>query len=128
VAALTQLDTESAVLASRIESLSVQAAEVVPAGADLDELTALHQQVEALAQQCTAVGADLARARATATSTQEAADELAARAGFDSSAWAAAAWLAEADIAALQQQIDRHEREAARVRELLADEALLSSA
>ncbi|PKH40460.1 exonuclease SbcC [Nocardioides alpinus] len=126
--ALTRLDTESAVLRARIESLSDQAAEVVPVGADLDALTALHQQVEVLAQQCSAVAADLARARATATSTQEAADALAAASGFDSSAWAAAAWLAEADIAALQHQIDRHEREVARVRDLLTDEALLSSA
>ena len=102
--------------------------EAVPAGSDLDALTSLHQQVEALAQQCAEVAADLARARATATSTQEAADALAAKAGFDSSAWAAAAWLSESDIAALQQQVERHEREVARVGELLADEELLRSA
>ena len=124
----TQLDTEIAVLASRIESLDAQVADAVPADADLDALTALHQQVETLAQQCADVAADLARARATATSTQEAADTLAAAAGFDSSAWAAAAWLSESDIAALQQQVERHEREVARVSELLADEELLRSA
>ena len=128
VAATTRLDTEIAVLASRVESLTAQAAEVVPTGADLDALTTLHQRVEELARQCTAVAADLTRARATATSTQEAADALAARAGFDSSASAAAAWLSEPDIAALQQQIERHAREVARVSDLLADEALLAAA
>ncbi len=127
-AVATQLDTESAVLTSRIESLRAQVADAVPADADLDALTSLHQQVESLAQQCTEVAADLERARATAASTQEAADSLAAKAGFDSSAWAAAAWLSEADIAALQRQVERHEREVARVSELLADQELLRSA
>ena len=124
----TQLDTEIAVLTSRIETLEAQVSEAVPTGADLDALTTLHQQVEALVQQCTDVAADLTRARATATSTQEAADTLAAGAGFDSSAWAAAAWLSETDIAALQQQVERHEREVARISDLLADEELLRSA
>ena len=123
-----RLDTEIAVLTTRIEALAAQVAEVVPDGSDLDAFTALHQEVEVLTQQCTAVAADLARARATATSTQEAADALAARAGFDSSAWAASAWLPDADIAALQQQVERHEREVARVSDLLADESLLASA
>lgn len=126
--ATIQLDTESAVLATRIESLHTQIAEAVPVTADLDDLTSLHQQVETLAQQCTDVAADLARARATATSTQEAADSLAAKSGFDSSASAAAAWLSEVDIASLQQQVERHEREVARVSELLADATLRSSA
>ncbi|HSU03743.1 MAG TPA: SMC family ATPase [Nocardioides sp.] len=128
LAAATQLDTETAVLTARIDSLEAQVTEAVPAGADLDDLASLHQRVEALAQQCTDVAADLTRARATAVSTQEAADALAAKAGFDSSAWAAAAWLSESDITALQQQVDRHEREVARVSELLADEDLLRSA
>ncbi|MCW2735380.1 SMC family ATPase [Nocardioides sp.] len=125
---VARLDTEVAVLSARIESLVAQVAEVVPDGSDLDALTALHQQVEALAQQCAEVDADLARARTSAASTQEAADALAGRAGFDSSARAAAAWLPEAEIATLQQQIDRHEREVARVSDLLADEALLRAA
>jgi exonuclease SbcC len=125
---LTQVDTEIAVLSTRIESLRAQVAEVVPEDSDLDALVSLHEQVESLAQQCTDVAADLARARATATSTQEAADALAAKAGFDSSAWAAAAWLSDDDVTALQHQIDRHDREVARVSDLLADEALLRSA
>ncbi len=127
----TRLDTEIAVLTTRIEALGAQVVEVLPDGSDgsdLDALTALHHEVEMLAEQCTTVAADLARARATATSTQEAADALAAKAGFDSSAWAASAWLSDADIAALQQQVERHEREVARVSDLLADEALLASA
>lgn len=123
-----RLDTEAAVLRSRIESLGAQTAAVVPEGADLDALTSLHQQVETLAQQCIEVGADLARARVTATSTQEAADSIAARAGFASSESAAAASLSEAEIAALQQQIDDHDREAGRVSDLLGNEALLSAA
>lgn len=127
-ATATQLDTDTAVVTTRIESLRSQVREVVPDDTDLDALTAFHQQVEELGRQCLDLTADLARARATATSTQEAADSLAAQAGFDSSARAAAAWLSDTEIAALQQQIDRHEREAARVRDLLADEALIRSA
>ncbi len=124
----TRLDTEIAVLASRIDGLREQIGAAVPDGADLDELTAHHQHVEQLARDCLAQTAELARARATAASTQEAADALAAQAGFDSSAWAAAAWLSDDELAALQQQIDRHERESARVSDLLADEALVLSA
>ncbi len=128
VAAATRLDTETAVLASRIESLSAQTSAVVPDGADLDGLTSLHQEVEALAQQCAAAAADLARAHVTATSTQDAAHTTAAQAGFDSSADAAAAWLPEAEVVSLQHQIHHHDREAARVSDLLGDEALLGAA
>ena len=128
LATATRLDTEIAVLTSRMDGLHAQIAAVVPEGSDLDALTALHQQVEVLARQSEELTADLTRARATATSTQEAADAVAAKAGFDSSAWAASAWLSDAELAALQQQIERHEREAARVGELLADDALVRSA
>lgn len=124
----TQLDTDTAVVTARIESLRTQVREVVPNDTDLDALTAFHQQVEELGRECLDLAADLARARATATSTQEAADSLAIHAGFDSSASAAAAWLSDTDLAALQQQIERHEREADRVRDLLADETLILSA
>ncbi len=126
--AAAQQDTEIAVLASRLETLRTQVAEVVPDGSDLDDLTARHQQVEALARRCADVVADLARARATATRAQESADEIATQAGFDSSAQAAAAWLSEGDIATLQEEIERRDREAARVGDLLADEALLHAA
>jgi exonuclease SbcC len=123
-----RLDTEIAVLDSQVQGLRDQIGAVVPDDADLDALTLRHQQAEQLARDCLAQTAELTRARATATSTQEAADTLAASAGFDSSAWAAAAWLSDDDLAVLQQQIDRHEREAARVADLLADEALVLSA
>ena len=131
-AALARHDTEAAVLTSRLEDLRDQIAAVVPGGvgdgADLDALTAHHQQVEALARRHADLTADLVRARATATSTQAAADEVAATAGFDSSAAAAAAWLGEDELADLLQAIERHEREVARVSELLADEDLVRSA
>jgi exonuclease SbcC len=127
-ATTTRLDTEMAVLGARIDDLRRQVGEVVPDDADLDEHTALHQRTEELAQQCLALTTDLARARATAASTQEAADQVATAAGFDSSAWAAAAWLSDGEVADLQQQIERHEREVARVSDLLADEALVRSA
>jgi exonuclease SbcC len=136
VAAAAQHDTEAAVLASRLEALREQVAAVVPGAGDADEqgpvdldaLTSFHQQVESLAQRVGDLTAERSRADATATSTQEAADELAARAGFDSSAAAAASWLADDDVADLQRLIERHEREAARVAELLADEDLVRSA
>jgi exonuclease SbcC len=131
VSALGRHDTEAAVLTSRLDDLRDRMAAVLPDGvdgADLDALTAHHQQVEALAQRHAELTADLLRARATATSTQAAADEVAASAGFDSSAAAAAAWLDEAELAALLQAIERHEREVARVSELLADDDLVRSA
>ena len=127
-ATVTQLDTDTAVVTTRIDSLRSQVLEVVPDDTDLDVLTAFHQRVEELGRECLDLTADLARARATATSTQEAADAIATEAGFDSSARAAAAWLSDAELAALRQQVDRHEREAARVSDLLADEALIRSA
>ncbi|WP_414858314.1 AAA family ATPase [Nocardioides sp. Soil774] len=125
--------TEAAVLTSRLEALREQVAAVVPdqdAGApvDLDALADLHQQVETLCQRCTDLTADLARARATAVSTQEAADEVAVSAGFESSAAAAASWLDARAVADLQQQVERHEREVARVSDLLADDELARSA
>ncbi|RYC07053.1 AAA family ATPase [Nocardioides zhouii] len=123
-----RLDTEIAVLDSKVQGLRDQIGAVGAEGVDLDTLTTRHQQAEQLARDCLAQTAELTRARATAASTQEAADALAASAGFDSSAWAAAAWLSDADLAVLQQQIDRHHREAARVADLLADEALVLSA
>ena len=127
-ATTTRLDTEIAVLTARIDGLREQVGAVVPDEADLDDLAAHHQQVEQLARECLAQTAELGRARATAASTQEAADGVAVAAGFDSSAWAAAAWLSDAELADLQQQIERHEREAARVDDLLSDESLVLSA
>ncbi|HEV2798224.1 MAG TPA: SMC family ATPase [Nocardioides sp.] len=127
-ATTTRLDTEIAVLTAKVDGLREQVGAVVPVDADLDDLTAHHQRAEQLARDCLAQTAELARARATAASTQEAADSLAASAGFDSSAWAAAAWLSDQELADLQVQIERHEREAARVSDLLADESLVLSA
>ena len=124
-----RLDTEIAVLTAQ-DRRAARAGRRgrSPTSADLDDLTAHHQQVEQLARDCLAQTAELARARATAASTQEAADGVAAAAGFDSSAWAAAAWLSDDELADLQQQIERHEREAARVDDLLTDESLVLSA
>ncbi|HEY7718339.1 MAG TPA: AAA family ATPase, partial [Pedococcus sp.] len=45
----SRLDTEAAVLTSRIADLHRQVADVVPAGSDLDTLTSFHQRVEELA-------------------------------------------------------------------------------
>lgn len=136
VTTAAQHDTEAAVLASRFEDLCGQVAAVAPDAddaheqgrIDLDALSAFHQQVESLTQRIGDLTAELSRADATATSTEQAADELAARAGFDSSAAAAASWLSDDDVAELQRLIERHEREAARVTELLADEDLVRSA
>ncbi|GAB3032302.1 nuclease SbcCD subunit C [Nocardioides flavus (ex Wang et al. 2016)] len=135
VAALARHDTEAAVLSSRIDDLHQQVTAVLPDGiggagpdADLDSLAAHHREVEGLAQRHADLTAELVRARATATSTQEAADEVAASAGFDSSAAAAAAWLDESELSALLQAVERHEREVARVSELLADDDLVRSA
>lgn len=123
-----QLDTETAVLDARLEALAEQVRAVVPDDADLDALTAHHQQVEDLARRCTDTAADLRRARTTAESTQQAADRAAADAGFVSSTEAAAAWLSDADLAALLATIDRHERELARTAELLGDDDLVRAA
>lgn len=128
VATAAQQDTEAAVLTSRVETLRDQVAAVLPDDSELEAVAAFHQRVEILAQQHADVSAELARARATATSTQDAADEVAAAAGFGTSAAAAAAWLTEADLAILEETIERHEREVARVSELLADEDLVRSA
>ncbi len=121
-------DTEAAVLAARVEALRDQVAAVLPDDSDLEALTAFHQRIETLAQQHADTSAELARARATATSTQQAAADVAAAAGFATSAAAAAAWLCEADLASLDHAIERHEREVARVSELLADDELVRSA
>jgi exonuclease SbcC len=102
-------------------------AAVVPADSDLDTLTSFHQRVEELAGRCLDLAAELSRAETTASSTRAAADDVATEAGFDSSAAAAAAWLSEADLATLQQQVDRHERELVRVGDLLADPDLVRS-
>ncbi|MDZ5662117.1 SMC family ATPase [Nocardioides sp. S-58] len=122
------LETEAAVIASRQASLRDQLARVVPDGSDLDRVTAFHQRVEALAHQCADLAADLTRARSTSDSTQLAADETAAQAGFESSVAAAAAWLPDDAVADLQQQVERHEREAARLVEVLADPELTRAA
>ncbi|MBC2934664.1 SMC family ATPase [Nocardioides sp. zg-1228] len=119
-----RLDTEAAVLAARVESLREQVGAVVPEGSDLDDLLTHHQRVEQLAQRCTDLAAECARARATAASAQDAADRAAARAGFASSDDGAAAWLPESDLARLEHEVQRHEREVTRVRDLLADETL----
>lgn len=124
----SRLDTEAAVLDARLHALREQVRAVVPDGADLDALTAHHRQVEALARRCTDIAADLERARATAHSTQQAADRAAGDAGFASSAEAAAAWLSEADLAALVATIEQHERELARTGALLADDDLVRAA
>ena len=105
-AVAAQHDTDAAVLTARLEALRDQVAAVLPDGdegatTDLDALTARHQQVETLCQQCSDLTAELARARATAASTQEAADELAVAAGFESSAAAASSWLDEGEVAEL---------------------------
>ena len=127
LATLATLDTDAAVLTSRLHDLRDQVAAVVPEDSDLDSLTSFHQRVEQLAGRCLDLAADLARARATADSTRAAADEVASDMGFESSAAAAEAWLSDADLASLQQQVERHEREVVRVGELLEDPELVRS-
>ncbi|WP_374192897.1 AAA family ATPase [Nocardioides sp. SYSU D00065] len=127
-ATAAQHATEAAVLASRLDDVREQVAAVVPPDADPEALTAFHQQVERLAEQHATVTADLDRARTTAASTRQAADDVAAGAGFASSADAASAWLPADDVEALRQEVERHERELARLDELLADPALVHAA
>ncbi|MGF9755676.1 SMC family ATPase [Microvirga sp. 0TCS3.31] len=127
-ATAARLDTETAVLDTRLEALQEQVRAVLPDGADLDELTAHHQNVQDVARRCADTAADLARARESAAGTQRAADAAASGAGFPSSAAAAAAWLPESELTALVATIDRHERELARTGELLADAALVRAA
>lgn len=124
-ASASQLDTDSAVLDARLDALHEQVRSVLPDGADLDALTAHHQQVESLARRCIDTTADLTRARAASTSTEEAADRAAGEAGFTSSSEAATAWLSEVDLKALLAAIEQHERALARTDELLADDDLV---
>ncbi|GAA1928983.1 AAA family ATPase [Nocardioides hwasunensis] len=122
--AVAQHDTETAVLASRVDDLRTQVAAVAGEGADLDALARFHQEVERLTHDHRTVTADLARARATATQTQQAADETAMAAGFPSASAAAERWLTESEVDAAQAAVDRHDRELARVEEVLADPEL----
>jgi exonuclease SbcC len=124
-ASAAQLDTDAAVLDARLHALREQVRAVLPDGAEHDTLTVHHQQVEALARRCTDTAADLRRARATAESTEQAADRAAREAGFTSSAEAAAAWLSEVDLGTLLASIEQHERELARTGDLLADADLV---
>lgn len=128
VARSGQQDADAAALASRVAALREQVEAVVTDGTDLDALTTHHQQVESLAQEHRGLTADLERARASAAATQLAADDQATASGFASSASAAASWLPGPDVEALEGAIEQHEREAARVRLLLADDALLRAA
>ncbi|NYE38094.1 exonuclease SbcC [Nocardioides cavernae] len=128
IATAAQQDAEAAGLAARVAALREQVDAVVAGGTDLDALAAHHQQVESLAQEHQRLTTELARARTTATSTQEAADEVAIARGFTSSSVAASSWLAEPELDALQQAIEQHEREVARVGDLLADDALVRAA
>ena len=124
-ATASELDTEAAVLATRLEALREQVRAVLPDGADLDALVVHHRRVADLAGRCTDTAAGLARARDTAASTRQAADAAATEAGFESSDDAAAAWLPETELATLLATIERHERDLARTAELLADPDLV---
>jgi exonuclease SbcC len=124
----SQLDTDGAVLDARLDALHEQVRAVLPDDADLDALTAHHQQVAMLSRRCIDTTADLRRARAASTSTEEAADRAAIEVGFASAAEAAAAWLSEADLGALLATIEEHERELARTGGLLADDDLVRAA
>ncbi|MCY4725987.1 SMC family ATPase [Nocardioides sp. STR2] len=121
----SELDTEVAVLTTRLEALREQVRTVLPDGADLDALVAHHRRVVDLAGRCTDTAAGLARARDTAESTRRAADAAASEAGFASSDDAASAWLPEGELATLLTAIERHEHELARTAELLADPDLV---
>lgn len=127
-ASAAQLDTDTAVLDARLDALHEQVRAVLPDGADLDALSAHHQQVETLSRRCIDITADLRRARSASTSTEEAADRAATEAGFATAAEAAAAWLSEVDLGALLATIEQHERELARTGELLADDDLVRAA
>ena len=71
-------------LDARLVTLREQVRAVVPDGADLDAITAHHQQVAELARRCTDIAADLVRARAAADRTRRAGRPGSGReAGFD---------------------------------------------
>jgi exonuclease SbcC len=126
--ALSRHDTSIAVLESRLSDLDAQVVAVVGPEGDLDALTAFHGQVARTAARCSELAADLVRAQESALRTREAAGEIATASGFISSDEAAQAWLDEPRLSALRQEIERHEREAARVSELLADGTLAQAA
>jgi exonuclease SbcC len=122
------IDTEVAVLAAQLDDLERRVAEVAPDGADLEALAAHHRDVEAAAARCLEAAADLDRAR-TASEQASSRLELAAQeAGFDSPETAAEAWVPVDDLEALRAAVERHERDVARVEELLTDPELVRAA
>lgn len=125
---LAVLDTDLAALAARAATLREQVAAVLGPATDLEALEAHHRRTEQLAARHAEVADDLARAEASAASTHQAAEDAAARAGFASPAEAAQAWLPAAEVEALATAVRAHEREQARLEEVLADETLLRAA
>ncbi|MDR7254341.1 exonuclease SbcC [Nocardioides sp. BE266] len=127
-AAATRLDTDAAVLASRLDGLRDQVAAVLPDGTDLDSFTAGLQAIEALATRCLDATAHLERARAEAERADSTAETSAVDAGFESADDASAAWLSTSDLAALRHLIEQHDRDVARIDEQLADPDLVRAA
>jgi exonuclease SbcC len=110
-------ETDEAVLAARVQTLLDQVSAVLPddtSPTDLDVLADRLRAVESLAARCLDASAELGRARTDA--------------GFATALEAADAWLAADELATLQQRIEQHERETARVDEQLADPELRSAA
>ncbi|CUR59358.1 putative ATP-dependent dsDNA exonuclease [metagenome] len=129
----TRQDTDAAVLASRVAILREQVAAALPDSAahddiDLEALTARLQSVETLATQCLDLAAHLVRARGDAEQAGAAARAAATEAGFDTADEAADAWLPATELSALQGRLEQHDREVARVAELLADADLRRAA
>ena len=81
-ATASRLDTETAVLDTRLESLREQVRAVLPDGADLDDLTAHHQQVATWPAAAPTPRPTSRRARESAAGTQRAADGAASASGL----------------------------------------------
>ena len=113
-ATASRLDTETAVLDTRLEALREQVRAVLPDGADLDDLTAHHQQVEdARPPLHRHRRRPRARSRHRGQHPARPPTGCGRRGGLRRRRRAAAAaWLPEAELAALVATIERHEREA----------------
>ncbi len=126
--AVSQRDTEVAVLTSRVRDLHDQVAAVVGEDDDLDVLARHLAHVEDLATRLLDAQTQLEHAR-LATQRADAAVESAALAhGFASPAEADAAWLAPDATSRLRAAVEQHERDLARVTEQLDDADLRAAA
>lgn len=124
-------ETDEAVLAARVQTLLDQVSAVLPddtSPTDLDVLADRLRAVESLVGRCLDASGELARARTEVGRADATALAAATEAGFATAHEAADAWLGADELDALQQRLEQHEREAARVDEQLADPDLRSAA